>query len=121
MRSKYHEYWQYHTSADDLSFVTSSGLRKTLEFYAALISEIEVNDLPRAVFHGEPQLGKRGLYPTTGGQINQASIGALIDLLAFSDGTNDLTEISSITDHPIDVLDAALKVLVNHGLLATQT
>ena len=121
MRSKYHEYWQYHTSADDLSFVTSSGLRKTLEFYAALISEIEANDLPRAVFHGEPQLGKRGLYPTTGGQINQASIGALIDLLAFSDGTNDLTEISSITDHPIDVLDAALKVLVNHGLLTTQT
>ena len=121
MRSKYHEYPQYHTSSDDLSFVTSSGLRKTLEFYVALISEIEANDLPRAVFHGEPQLGKRGLYPTTGGQINQASIGALIDLLAFSDGTNDLTEISSITDHPIDVLDAALKVLVNHGLLATQT
>ena len=121
MRSKYHEYRQYHTSADDLSFVTRSGLRKTLEFYAALISEIEANDLPRAVFHGEPQLGKRGLYPTTGGQINQASIGALIDLLAFSDGTNDLTEISSITGHPRDVLNETLEVLVNHGLLTTQT
>ena len=121
MRSKYHEYRQYHTSADDLSFVTSSGLRKTLEFYAALMSEIEVNDLPRAVFHGEPQLGKRGLYPTTGGQINQASIGAVIDLLAFSDGTNDVKEIARATGHDLSTLNSALAILVEQGLLTTNS
>lgn len=117
MRSKYHEYPQYHTSADDLTFVTSSGLRTTLEMYATLISEIEANDLPRAVFHGEPQLGKRGLYPTMGGQVDQASIAAIIDLLALADGTNDLKEIVSLTGHAQRDLDSALSTLVGHGLL----
>lgn len=117
MRSKYHEYSQYHTSADDLSFVTGSGLRTTLEMYATLISELESNDLPRAVFYGEPQLGKRGLYPTMGGQVDQASIGAIIDLLALADGTNDLKEIVSLTGHTQRDLDSALITLVEHGLL----
>lgn len=121
MRSKYHEYPQYHTSADDLNFVTSSGLRRTLEVYAALIAEIEANDIPRAVFHGEPQLGKRGLYPTTGGQIDQASIGAIVDLLALADGTNDLKEMAALTGHDLKALESAFATLIDHGLLTSNS
>lgn len=117
MRSKYHEYPQYHTSADNLSFVTGSGLRTTLEMYAMVISELEANDLPRAVVPGEPQLGKRGLYPTLGGQVNQASIATIVDLLALADGTNDIKEIAAITGHAQCDLDSALDTLVEHGLL----
>ena len=121
MRSKYHEYPQYHTSADDLNFVTSSGLRRTLEVYAALIAEIEANDIPHAVFHGEPQLGKRGLYPTTGGQIDQASIGAIVDLLALADGTNDLKEMAALTGHDLKALESACATLIDHGLLTSNS
>jgi len=121
MRSKYHEYRQYHTSADDLSFVTSRGLHETLDVYAAVINEIEANDIPRAVFHGEPQLGKRGLYPRTGGQVDQAEIGAVVDLLALADGTNDLTEIAAITGHDRKALDSVLATLINHGLLTSNS
>lgn len=121
MRSKYHEYRQYHTSADDLSFVTSHGLQETLDVYAAVITEIEANDIPRAVFHGEPHLGKRGLYPKTGGQVDQAEIGAVVDLLALADGTNDLTEIAAITGHDRKALDSVLATLINHGLLTSNS
>ena len=68
-RTPHGEYPEYHTSADDLDFVKDEEL---LDAYAALIRIVEVLENDAAYLnlspHGEPQLGKRGLYPTTGGK-----------------------------------------------------
>jgi len=119
MRSKYHVYPEYHTSADDLNFVTAKGLNETLAIYAEMVATIERNELYTAVVHGEPQLGKRGLYPNTGGQVDQGAVSATVDLLAFADGTNDLEDIAQLTGHDQTTLERLARVLVQHGLLTT--
>lgn len=119
MRSKYHEYPEYHTSADDLNFVTSNGLRTSLDLYKELVRTLEHNEIYLATTRGEPQLGKRGLYPNVGGQVDQQSVSAIIDLLAYADGSNDLAEIASLGGHELSTLQRLTDVLVEHGLLTT--
>ena len=110
MRSKYHEYPEYHTSNDDLSFITPGALQQSLEVYVQVLLAAESNCIPLTTVVGEPHLSKYGLYPATGGQINQSKVSMTLDLLAFSDGQTDLLEISDRTGH--DVLD--LRRLTNH-------
>ncbi|NCZ92247.1 MAG: aminopeptidase, partial [Actinobacteria bacterium] len=65
------------------------------------------------------QLGKRGLYPNIGGQVDQKSVSAILDLLAFADGTNDVVDIANATGHELSTLDALSDTLIAHGLLTT--
>ena len=71
-KSKYYEYNEYHTSADDLDFVSSSSLIECLEIHKNWISLIESYCYPKRTSQFcEFQLGRRDLYPQIGGTINQ--------------------------------------------------
>lgn len=71
-KSKYYEYDEYHTSADDLQFVSAASLIECLEVHKTWIKAIESYSFPkRKNLNCEYQLGKRGLYPTVGGSFNQ--------------------------------------------------
>ena len=117
MRSKYHEYPEYHTSLDDLDFVTAAALERTLDIYVEVLLAAESNCVPLATQYGEPHLSKYGLYPTLGGQIDQRDIGMTIDVLALADGRNNLLQISQITNHDIVALRSRVDELCNKGLL----
>ena len=119
MRSKYHEYPEYHTSADDLRFISEQGLRSTFDLYVELITTLENNQVYFASLPGEPQLGKRGLYPNTGGQVDQASVSAILDLLAYADGQSDIVDIARETGHDEFALKTLASTLLEHGLLVT--
>jgi len=72
-KSKYYEYDEYHTSADNLAFVKSRYLLKSLEAYIKTFEFLEANRVfERKMMEGEFQLGKRGLLPSIGGSINQS-------------------------------------------------
>lgn len=74
-KSKYYEYPEYHTSADDLEFISAKNLSASIMLYKLWISNIESYCKPERIMKAcEYQLGKRGLYPTLGGAINQPSI-----------------------------------------------
>ncbi len=97
MRSKYMTFPEYHTSLDDLNFVTESGLMGGFEVYKEIIELLEENYKYKAVFLCEPQLGKYNLYSDIGIKTNDdMNMSSLLNFLAFADGENDLIEISKL-------------------------
>ena len=102
-RSKYGEYPEYHTSLDNLDFISPLGLAQSLEFYLKLIQLIEDNRTPKIRTLGEPQLGKRNLYPNTSIK-NYQSNSELMDVISYLDGQHNLVEIAkklSITQNEV--------------------
>lgn len=116
-RSKYGAYPEYHTSLDDLNFVTPNGLQGSLEFLQNVIQALEQNTKYQIQCLGEPQLGKRGLYPTTSTKKTGAIVKDMMNFLAYADGTNDLIDISNRIRVPVWELDKLAKKFVQANLL----
>jgi aminopeptidase-like protein len=116
-RSKYGEYPEYHTSLDNLNFISPKGLAGS---YLALIRMIEVieNDVSYiSTTLCEPQLGKRGLYPTLSQKGSTSTTKPMMNFISYCDGTKSLLEISDIIGIPFwDLLASATKLL-SHGII----
>jgi aminopeptidase-like protein len=123
MRVPYGQYPEYHTSADDLGFVTSDALDEALKTCLGIVDVLEgngryVNLSPK----GEPQLGRRGLYRSLGGELDAASRElAMLWLLNLSDGEPTLLDIAQRSGLPFHAIKAAADALVSHGLLKPLT
>lgn len=116
-RSKYGEYPEYHTSADDLSLISPEGLQGAYDVCTKIINALEYNAHYQMTCKGEPQLGKRGLYPTTSQKGLVDEVLALIDFIAYADGQGDLIDISNTIHVPIDILIPIVDKLTEHQLL----
>ena len=103
-RSKYHVFPEYHTSADNLDFISPAGLQGSFDVMKKVIDTLEYNRYFKITTLGEPQLGRRGLVPTMSSKETYRQTLALKDLIAYADGTNDLVDISNIINVPVDVL-----------------
>ena len=94
-RSKFGEYPEYHTSADDLSLVSPEGLQGAYDVMKQVIDALELNNKYKMKVLCEPQLGKRGLYPTISQKGSYDEIEAMTNFIAYADGKNDLLDISN--------------------------
>lgn len=118
-RTPHGQFPEYHTSADNLEFVKAQHLSETLRTYLSVIGVLEGNQRyknlnPRC----EAQLGKRGLYRTTGGQIDQPLRElAMLWVLNLSDGDHGLLDISDRAGIQFDLVDEATNALMACGLL----
>ncbi|MCI8455414.1 MAG: DUF4910 domain-containing protein [Lachnospiraceae bacterium] len=118
-RSKFGEYPEYHTSLDNMELITESGLQGSFEVFCKIIRALEHNQRYRVTCLGEPQLGKRGLYPTISKKGSYDQVKAMVDFIAYADGKNDLLDISNLIHVPVDVLiEIAEKLAANHLLSA---
>ena len=94
MRSKYDTYKEYHTSLDNLDFVSVEGLNTSFNVYKEVLDSIEQDIIPISKILGEPMMSKRGLRSTTGIR-GSADIGKdMMNFLIYSDGKNSLNDIS---------------------------
>ena len=94
MRSKYGTYPEYHTSLDNLDLISPQGLAGALGALQRCISLIEANATYRATCLGEPQLGRRGLYPTLSQRGSGLEVQTMMNILAYADGQRDLVALA---------------------------
>jgi len=118
MRSKYNEYPEYHTSLDNLvNVVTPKGLEGGYNLLKLAIETVEKNCYPIITVYGEPQLGKRGLYPTLSKVNSTKEIKLMMNLITWSDGNHSLLEIAENSNVPIWKLYTILEKLIREKLI----
>jgi len=119
MRTPNGKYPEYHTSADNLNFVTAKNLGGSIEICADIIIILEQNRLyisrnPKC----EPQLGKRGLFRSSGRRhLPPDEQFALLWVLNLSDGSKSLLDISDRSGISFDQIKKAANALLYSGLL----
>ncbi|MGQ7830682.1 DUF4910 domain-containing protein [Altererythrobacter sp. Z27] len=118
-RTPYGTYPEYHTSGDNLDFISENSLATSFEVLIDVITQLESATYYRSCNpHCEPQLGRRGLYAAIGGHLSpDQQLDAMRWLLGFSDGQHSLADISERSGLPLDLLAATAKLLQQHELL----
>ena len=111
-------YAEYHTSADNLDFVSAESLEDSLNKLLGIVEVLEhdatyINLNPNC----EPQLGKRGLYSNTGGGSLAGMQMALLWVLNMSDGRHSLLDIAERAALSFATIRAAADSLVEASLL----
>tara|TARA_X000000368_G_scaffold292734_1_gene232754 strand:+ start:1161 stop:2423 length:1263 start_codon:yes stop_codon:yes gene_type:complete len=109
-RSK--EYPEYHTDKDNFKVVTEKGLEGSFNVMKEIIDAFELGLYPKNVFLGEANLGKRNLYPEySQKKTYNKNIFIRKNLLAYSDGSRSIFEISNLLGLPLKELCSEYKIL----------
>ncbi len=117
-RSAEEGYPEYHTSADNLELVSATALAAALSATRDIVEILESNHRYRNLApHGEPQLGRRGIYRDTGGAASPELQRALLWVLSLSDGDHDMVEIYRRSALQYKTLLRAVELLTGSGLL----
>ena len=116
-RSKYGEYPEYHTSLDNLDYITPKGLAGSYLALLRMVEILEKNRNFKTTTYCEPQLGKRGLYPSLSHKGSTSNTKPMMNLISYCDGKRSLLEIAEIISVPFWELLEITEQLSTHGLL----
>ena len=133
MRTKYGCYKEYHTSLDNFDLVNARGLSGGYKVSKKAIlnllnfkkemnekKELKSTSNPYIKFLCEPNLGKRGLFNLLG--VRNLNLNThsrkLLDFMQFSDGTNNLNQISRYIKLPFQKTKTIYKFLKKKKLLS---
>lgn len=121
-KSKYYEYSEYHTSADNLKNISASNILKTFEVYKLWIKNIESLTIPeRKMKFCEYQLSKRNLYPSIGGKLkgtNKNLLDAFEWLMHLADGNNSNFDIAEKSGIKISKINKAINIFLKKKLIS---
>ncbi|MGB7727486.1 MAG: DUF4910 domain-containing protein [Candidatus Acidiferrum sp.] len=118
MRSVWGTFPEYHTSADNLDFIDARCLAESLQVCATTFGILENNRRYRNLSpFCEPQLGRRGLYRSAGGDSIADEINARLWVLNLSDGENSLLDIADRAGLSFSLILEAAELLCRNGLL----
>lgn len=119
-RSKHGEFPQYHTSADNMSFIKPVHLGESLRVVAQVMDVLEKNMVYKSNNpYCEPQLGKRGLYDMIGGDKDRAARQmAMLWVLNLSDGGHSLLDIAERAGLAFREISRTAFLLEENGLLS---
>ncbi|EAJ5697379.1 DUF4910 domain-containing protein, partial [Campylobacter lari] len=113
-RTRFGDYKEYHTSKDDLNFISEKGLQGGLKAMQEIIMNLEVNKIYQITTFCEPNLGKRGLYHTIN---KKAKKPISANFLAYCDSKNDVLDIASKLNIQAYELKDLIEKLKFHGLI----
>jgi aminopeptidase-like protein len=116
-RTKFGSYPEYHTSEDDMNFITAESLGGSFELCREIAESLEANRKYRVTALCEPQLSPRGLYPSMSARGSAWQARSMMNFIAYCDGRNDLFDISEIIGEPVPKLAGLAKILLDAGLI----
>jgi len=117
MRSKYGEFPEYHTSLDDLNFISEDGLAGGFQALWSSVNILERNGFYKIKVLCEPQLGKRGFYPNTSIKSNFEIVKNRMNIISYLDGKVDLLEISNLCGVDFEVVWGVITELLEVELV----
>jgi len=118
MRTKYGAYKEYHTSLDNLSYISPEGLFGSYKVLISCIECIESNKIYKATTLCEPQMGRRNLRPTLGASTNMAAdVKLMSNILVYADGEYDLLDMANKLNISMHEMLQSIGILVEEGLL----
>jgi aminopeptidase-like protein len=97
-RTKYVKYPEYHTSLDNLDFISKAGLEESFNTIQKTLLLLEKNYYYKTTVICEPQLGKRGMYPSLSTKESNKTVYNLQNFIAYANGKRDLIEIAEKTN-----------------------
>src|SRR6185503_7525400 len=117
-RTRNGEYPEYHTSNDNVDFLSAESLEDSLSKVLKIVEVLEhdrtyVSLNPKC----EPHLGRRGLYRNTGGSSPAGFEMALLWVLNLSDGRHSLLDIAERANMPFSTIKSAADALRDASLL----
>ncbi len=126
-KSKYYEYDEYHTSADNLNFISDKSIIDSLKVHIKWIQSIESLEVPiRRNNYCEYNLGKRKLYPQIGGSMNQSAFKEnftkdMYDsfdwIMHLADGSNTNTDIAKKSGINLRIINQAISLFKDKKLI----
>lgn len=121
MRSKYATYDEYHTSGDNLNFISGEGLKSSFEMHVKCIETLERLRPLKSTVVGEPWYSKHNLRPTIGGvNFDMDAIHKFGNLMMYGDGKHNILDVAELMNVPVWELFAFQDKLANAGLLTTE-
>lgn len=93
-RSKYGTYKEYHSSLDNFKLVTLSGITGGYKLVRSVLENFQKKIIPISKYYCEPMLSKKNLYTTVNNKNKKRISRKILDFLQYSDGKNDLHQIS---------------------------
>jgi|MDSY01.1.fsa_nt_gb aminopeptidase-like protein len=119
-RSKYEEYPEYHTSLDTLGeVVTPKGLDGGYWVIRKALELIEKNKKFKVTVLGEPQMGKRGLYPSMSIKNIDDQTFLMMNFISYCDGKTSLLDIADKLNIPVWDLYEIIDKLETHNLITS--
>ncbi|MEQ1607433.1 MAG: DUF4910 domain-containing protein [Hyphomonadaceae bacterium] len=118
-RSQFATFPEYHTSADNLSFIVPDHLEVSMRMAAQAIEVLECDARYASTApEGEPQLGRRGLYSAIGGDKDgYAKNMAMLWVMNMADGRHSLLDIAERAKLPFATVAGMAEALKESGLL----
>ena len=116
-RTKYEEYPEYHTSLDNFNLVTLKGCFGGFNVAKKSIEILLERIYPKYKIMCEPQMGKRGLYPTLSTKNEKKLARSYMDFLQYADGTNSLEKISNLIKLELNFVKKINSILNKNNLI----
>jgi aminopeptidase-like protein len=119
LRTKYGMYPEYHTSLDNLDeVVTPKGLNGGYLVLKKTLELIEKNKIYKTNILCEPQLSKKGLYPSVSIKNKNLETRRLLDIISYCDGEHSLLDIAEKINVPAWYLYEHVDKLIQHDLIS---
>ncbi len=119
MKTKYGEFDEYHTSADNLEFISPKGLEESYNMYIKCLDFIEINMKYKNNTICEPFMTKYNLYSSLGGsKISNCMFYDILKILYYVDEKNDIIDISKKLNLKINYTTELIKILLDNNLIS---